>query len=548
MNNPPNGQKRLVVLIPGLHSHSSRWNALRDRLDSEPGFRKSEALWVPFDHGSKIYSFGGLEREARKLQALIDGEWSKVGGYEDIVIVAHSIGGPIAREAYLMASGASLDARASKWSQRVSRILLFASINRGVDTQKIWWLRPVAWIVRNFPVLSSLRIVDIYRGSDFLTNLRIKWIRHFARLAEEQNSRECWPDGREKRLPKVIQLLGTEDGLVTQGDSKDVLSSQEAYDISVFGANHNDIYRLEVGDVELRYSVIRDAFCAESFASRPAPESQRDIRRVIFVLHGIRASNVDGWIKDIEKEIERRDSVGTIVIHPTYGYFSAAQFILPSVRRRNITTFQDWYTEALSEYPMAEYSIIAHSNGTYIVGYSLVATPEMRFANIALAGSVLPRNFWQSFEGARLKYQAKRIQNHRANRDVPVALLCSALRGLRMRDIGTGGFAGFNGHRTGETAYYKGGHGEALRPANQASLVDFVFGYAANEPDCLEESPGIFRQVSNAAPYAAIVAVFALAAGLGCFVLGFDGIDGVIVRGGLVAATFAAVYVILDVI
>lgn len=223
-----------------------------------------------------------------------------------------------------------------------------------------------------------------------------------------------------------------------------------------------------------------------------------------------------------------------------------ARFTLPTVRSRNIAVFQDWYTEVLAEHPTAEFSIIAHSNGTYILGHSLLATPGMRFVNVALAGSVLPRNFWLRF-GERLGQQVGRIRNDRADRDWPVALLCSALRGLFMRDIGTGGFAGFNGDATHEVAYHRGGHGEALKPDHHRSLVDFVFGHDVVEPDGLRTQPGIFRQLSNAAPYAAALGGLVALGALASFI--FWGGDGdLTTRALLSVAGVGAVYVVLDVL
>ena len=82
-----------------------------------------------------------------------------------------------------------------------------------------------------------------------------------------------------------------------------------------------------------------------------------------------------------------------------------------------------------------------------------------------LAGSVLPAGFWQQFQV--LTQQVRRIRNDQADRDWPVALLCSALRGLYMHDVGTAGFSGFLGDSTLEVAYYSGGHGAALESSNQ---------------------------------------------------------------------------------
>jgi len=248
--------------------------------------------------------------------------------------------------------------------------------------------------------------------------------------------------------PLVVQLLGERDGWVDPEDSKDVLAFPTGHDLSVPDANHRKLYRLDQApDPDLRYAVLREGFVGVFQDSPPVASS---VRRVVFLLHGIRASNVDDWIKELGRRILGRGQDSTDVRQPTYGYFTAARFALPSVRRKNIPVFQDWYTEALAEHPTAEFDIIAHSNGTYILGQALMKTPGMRFDNVALAGSVLPTNFpWGELKRSK---QVGRVRNDRGNRDWPVALLCNALSGLRMHDVGTGGFAGFNGAATHEVA------------------------------------------------------------------------------------------------
>ena len=340
-------------------------------------------------------------------------------------------------------------------------------------------------------------------------------------------------------------MLGTEDSLIRPQDSKDVLALKDAHELSVPGADHFDIYQLGDTDTETRYAIMQQAFCGEFADRQPASVPDKDIRRVVFILHGIRASNIDAWIKGIERSILAHDPHHTIVKHPTYGYLSAMRFVLPSVRRKYIATFQDWYTETLAEYPTAQYSIIAHSNGTYILGHSLLATPEIRFTNVALAGSVLPQGFLDRFDRIRLQRQAQRIRNHRANRDWPVALLCSALRGLRMRDIGT---AGFSGDSAREVAYYVGGHGQALTPDHHSSLIDFVFGNTVQDPDSLERDPGFFRQLSNFAPHAGRVAVIAFILLAAFFIFSFDGFANPWAKASMVVGGTMAAYVFLDVI
>ncbi|QLE59889.1 alpha/beta fold hydrolase [Nostoc sp. TCL26-01] len=538
-------QKRLVVLVPGFMGRCSLWGLLRERLEQEIKFRPHEAQWLLFDHKIKWWSIGSIDDLAIQLHSQIVAEWIRSGGFNDVVLVGHSMGGLIVRQAYLLAAGAVAGENASEWGQYVSRIVLLASLNRGVELRRVPWIWPLAWINRIFPFLPHLLLEDTQRGSNFLTNLRINWIRHFGALTEAHRRGELWTDNCPKRPPLVVQILGSRDGIVRREDSKDVLAFPRSHYLQVPDADHRRLYRLEfAADPELRYAVLRQGFIGE-FPDEPvgALETEHNdasIKRVVFLLHGIRASNVDDWIKGIERRISTRD-LYTIVKQPTYGYFSAARFVLPSVRRKNIVVFQDWYTEALAEYPTAEFDIMAHSNGTYILGQSLLTTPGMRFNNVALVGSVLPTSFpWKELME---RGQVNQVRNDRANRDWPVALLCNALRGLRMEDVGTGGFAGFEGNATHEVAYYFGGHGEALKPDYQDILVDFVFNGTVQEPATLSSSPGYFRQFSNAMPYVARLVVLTVGVGVGWLIF-----QGCLVQVFWSVLAIIITYVILDII
>jgi hypothetical protein len=112
-----------------------------------------------------------------------------------------------------------------------------------------------------------------------------------------------------------------------------------------------------------------------------------------------------------------------------------------------------------------------------------------------------------------------------------------------MHDVGTAGFAGFDGQETIEVAYYSGDHSAALKPEYQDLLVDFVMGGTVEEPAALIASPGYYRQISNAMPY--------LVACLACTII--VTIGWLAVHGGIVQIlwlTLIAIvgYVILDII
>ena len=517
---------RLVILIPGMGSAIEPWASLTARLQKEPGYRPEEAHWMWFNHQIQPWSLGhigpwlrrdlkqpgSLETLARQLRNQVQEQWMKHGKYQDVVLIGHSIGGLLARRLYLLAAGAVPQQPASRWGDNVSRIVLFAAVNRGFRFESLkWWQQVTAQLARGL----SRRVFyfeEAVQGSDFVTNLRIDWIRHFRGMQDREPVRMQESNAGHQGVPLVVQFLGDEDELIDPQDNMDMLAFPNGQFIPVASANHANLYRLDVApDPDGRYAVLQEAFTGDP-SSMSSDDSARPmdspIKRVVILLHGIRATNVDGWIKQLENRIQERDPDGTRVVTPTYGFFSALRFSLPLIRKRNIPLLRDYYTEELAKHPRAEFNIIAHSNGTYMLGHILKRTPGMRFRNVILAGSALPQDYdWDDLMNPNTGggTQVERVLNELANHDFPVGILCSALRGLNLfgrKDIGTAGFAGFPGSSVRSVGYHRGGHSTALHPNNHKRLVDFVMGGNPRDPDPSElaERPLVFGFFSQAAP------------------------------------------------
>jgi hypothetical protein len=119
--------------------------------------------------------------------------------------------------------------------------------------------------------------------------------------------------------------------------------------------------------------------------------------------------------------------------------------------------------------------------------------PSMTFGRIALCGSVLPSQWaWGNYRS-----QVREVRNARAQRDVPVGVLCRALRAIGMKDIGTAGYVGFHipYDQNSEVFFYKGGHGASVEKNAQPHILEFL----VNGPRPLNrtlfenESPGFTR-------------------------------------------------------
>jgi len=179
-------------------------------------------------------------------------------------------------------------------------------------------------------------------------------------------------------------------------------------------------------------------------------------------------------------------------------------------RRRYLRWFQDAYSEALARNPKAQFSFIGHSNGTYLFGESLRDIPGMQFERAALIGAVLPTDYDWDERVRRGQISSLRVDG--SCFDWPVGWLCSALRGIGMRDVGTAGFEGFTGFigpAKHEFFWYLGGHSAPLATANLPALAEYAVEGNIVRPRTLSQEVKWFAIVSRALRILAPIALLA---------------------------------------
>ncbi len=497
--------KRLVVVVPSVMRRLEDWSALIGRVQELDGYGADEADWFLLDHHASLSTRRSATSLAATVAAEIHQRVQSRGPFDDVVLVGHSLGGMLVRSAYVQARLAAADERHPQWPWLVTRIVLFASLNRGMEVSRHrrWWLPLVFWFARVLPWVRGFLLHDLLRGSAFVSSLRIEWIRIMS-------------SGRA--VPLVVQHLGTEDDLVTAQESTDIETFPTGRTVSLPGATHGDLVHLEsASDPDGRFALIRPAFADPVPAAVPVGDPDQQI---VLLLHGIRASNED-WAAGL------RDEIATtwpraLVSASEYGRFSARQFVLPATRRKFLGWLQDEYAEALARNPSARFYFVGHSNGTYLFGRSLLAVPAMRFERVLLVGSVLPRGY--DWRGRFASGQVGELRNDRGSTDVPVGVLCGMLRGVGMTDVGTGGVDGFDWEADAltklEVRYHPGGHSRALLPDNLPSLAAFVTTGDRTLPgDLVERRPGWFSTLVNAAPWLGRLLALALVAGAVALVL-----------------------------
>jgi pimeloyl-ACP methyl ester carboxylesterase len=508
--------KRLVVIVPGLWGDPRKWEGLLSRLKKEPYLLADvQARWEFWPHRVTPFSFGPARSVARRLAAFINETFESNGPFEEVILVAHSMGGLFVREAYLLASNAyEPDGRpaANSWPTKVKKFVLFAAISRGFDPESRLRLRIGVAVFKLIRLYDRMTACDLTQGSAFVTNLRLAWVRYFRRLTIE---------GKD---PVVVQLLGTIDTFVRREDCLDMEQFRKSETKDVSEARHDDVYRLETAsNPDGRYAQIERVFRPDYQPDvQDVPLVSQQPRRIVFVLHGIRAGNT-GWVNEAKSIIEK-DYPDVLPIDAQYGYFSALHFFLPWVRRSQARWFQDRYSELAVKYPDPEtkFYFIGHSNGTYMLGRGLAEVSMMRFERAYIAGSVLPSRYpWTIRVNAG---QIGAIRSDGSAWDWPVGLLCSALS--FMRDIGTGGFAGFEAAppppQFKEYRHYAGDHGKPLEDRrNLEEIVKYVLKGEGEAPKNLVKPTSWFRFASEALRYVGPVILIALIAGLAFWATGF---------------------------
>ncbi|HEY3113276.1 MAG TPA: hypothetical protein VGJ62_06285 [Gemmatimonadaceae bacterium] len=461
-----NEPKRLIVYAHSIGRGFVQSRGVLERLVREPELAGSDLLL--FEPRAGRLSTGPADRLASLLRAQIDAQWVRAGGYDDVILAGSSLGSLLIRQAYLTSAGAVPNRPTTvPWSDRVSRIVLLAGLGRGINIENEGEWKWVLRVGRYVPLIRESLVYDQLRGAEFITGIRIAWIRYFDEL------NHVAANDTTRHVPVVVQLLGTEDSFVRHEDNIDFDQFPNAFHIDVPGARHEVLWLGTPAEAEIRYPLYREAFVSRALPhANPRHQTVDSVDRVVFLLHGIRSSR-DGWVKELATTLRSRMPRAEIV-QSSYGQISVLGFALPSVRRRKRLWLQDQYTEYLARHPSATFDVVAHSNGTYLVGESLASIPVMRFDRIALLSSVLPKDYpWR--ERHQLG-QAGTVLSERADGDVIGAVVSNALHGLGMSDVGSSGWSGFDeaGDYLFEPPWIAGGHSATVDRANLPSVAEFI--------------------------------------------------------------------------
>jgi pimeloyl-ACP methyl ester carboxylesterase len=426
---------------------------------------------------------------------------------ENIVLIGHSFGALLARKLYVVACGetvgapfeAPLTAFGSKlsdgrlanrsWAPNVSRLVLLAGMNRGwrishhLSLTKAPLLALGAAVGHVVRLLSgrTLTILTIRRGAEFITQLRVQWIR-----MRQQHRRlgTSSPGGAA-----AIQLLGSRDDMVAPEDNIDLVSGGDFIYLDVPYSGHADVVELDHPNYGSgrASAFLRGTFASVADLKREAIVPSDDqfaapdesVTRVVFVIHGIRDAGY--WTHKIARRIKQRHAETATqwaTETSSYGYFPMLPFIFPWYRRQKVEWLMDQYTEALARFPNATFSYVGHSNGTYLLAKALELYPCCSVDNVVFAGSVVNSAYaWDKLLDCNPP-RVKAVLNFVASSDWVVAFFPKLFELFRLQDLGSAGHDGFTVATTHARAYQigyvKGGHGAAIEEPLWDDIADFV--------------------------------------------------------------------------
>lgn len=448
--------KTLVVALHGF-SGKSRPGLIRLARTAFPN-----AHLIAPEYNSGLFSpFSNLNPyDLADLIEVVINDADRQYHYDRIVLIGHSMGGEILRKVYLWGAGSEVDRpvkrRAHDWVNRVERFVSLAGINRGWSTdpapKNMSWFTEFQFDVGVF--ISRLTgtgkmIMAMRRGAPFVADSRVQWI-------------EVARQNEGLKLPLMIHLLGTKDDIATLDDIKDVQAAKDFHFKSLPNTGHQDIAAALSDEIDndgnaptWRARTILDSITQppENLAFDAPAElvENLQVKRVVFILHGIR--DYDVWGKKLKNTINKDLPADTYVDLPQYGYFPMAAFLLWQDRQEKVRWFMDRYTEVRAQFPHAEqFDFIGHSNGTYILASALQNYKSLKINDVYFAGSVVPQRYpWNELIANK---RVSRVRNVVATNDWVVAYFprffeqVAEWRGVDKNagslDLGAAGFRGFH--------------------------------------------------------------------------------------------------------
>ena len=491
--------RTLVVLVDGYGAAPDHLADLHEVIRAE--LPDADILAPTYDP-ALLANIRPLE-VADHLRLLIDARFTERreqgNEYQRVILIGFSAGALITRKAYIdRVEQAAKAGEEDGWCHRVDRIILMAGMNRG------WSLSPKPrnlhlskkllckfglWVGRLSGTGRFIR--DLQRGSPFVGDLRLQWIR----AARDETT----------PIAPVFQMLGYTDNLVTRDDNMDLDCAESFTFIEVPGRHQTVVKFPDTNEGRTRERVftrlitdtdtdaLRNDLGRMDYV-REVEARKTDVDHIVFIMHGIRDDAE--WIGSLRSQIldlaEQRRAAGESdeivrVVTSEYGYFPMGSFLISPWRGVKVRWFVDLYTEELARCRGGDVkvSFIGHSNGTYLLAKAMLLHEHMRFENVVFAGSVISQNYpWDRFVRDDGRGRIRKFRNDRGMSDWVVAIFPHFFEQLAratgaedgwLAELGSGGFNGFvNDAGHSNEVILVGSHGAGLNKANFSSLAQFL--------------------------------------------------------------------------
>ena len=416
---------------------------------------------------------------------------------EKIILVGFSTGTLLVRGAVLE----DFNRTRRKWLGRLDRIILVAGILRGWTVSSA---TPARFRVGEVFIRGAARLVSI---SNYLFS-GLCWKRTLGELTERgepfvisQRLRFHTAVGCLSDIP-IVCLLGTEDEFVSPNDVIEEGMLDNIYYIEIRGADHLTIVNPDTrvicsqlkkdrvvklkaafqgSQTDLREHQLSVDYLDSYLDPMDLPKSRTgylETKDVVIVLHGIRDNGF--WTNRIGAQLKKDQH--TLAIRtptPSYGYFSAVDFIFPLSRYKKTCWLLEVYADLKSMFPNASISVLGHSNGSYLAAHAMEVCPDIRFKNIYFAGSVVRRDYDWNERVNRGQIEG-RVVNVFSSDDRVIALAPAFVEALGLSGLNVGG-AGYKGFKevtlpdqVENFGPYSGKHSAGIAPEFWKSIASFM--------------------------------------------------------------------------
>ena len=318
------GESNTLVVI--LHAYKGSSQSMRDVAGVAHKKLPHADILLP-DYEASTFANTDLTQLASdldtRIQEIYDNRRATGKPYDKVVLIGHSTGAVIARKTYLYAKGYRSDYKpkdmrteSNPWAGSVDRIILLAGMNRG------WSIDPrpknMSWATK--AIFSAGRTIgrrtgtgelirSVEKGSPFISNLRVDWIR-MIRTNDD--------------VAPVIQLLGDGDEIVSAEDDSDQLAAAGFMFMRVLGAKHANVIDFDDSggqDAKRRKNKFTEALVepiAQLKSNYPPSKGllvpDRTFSHIVFVKHGIR--DMGDWTLPFRSRLEGMN-VGVKVLVPS---------------------------------------------------------------------------------------------------------------------------------------------------------------------------------------------------------------------------------------